>query len=151
MTGCLRPARGVIGAVTWDPGERNAGAGDERVETAASVGRAPEQARPPVLRYQLCNAEVQIRLNLKNSTDMAEPLATPGKKPPRVTRAVSMSLSCMWKTLNGPSEKPTDEPLLLPPRDRPKRTGNHSTSRYSAPPETRGVVVRPNPSLKAWS
>ena len=91
----------------------------------------------------------QIRLSLQEA-DMAKPLATPGKNPPRVIVAKSKE-DCMWKTLNGPSEKPADDPLLLPPRERPQRTGNHSTSRYSTPPERRGVVVMPNPSLKAWS
>ena len=91
----------------------------------------------------------QIRLSLQKA-DMAKPLATPGKNPPRVIAAKSKEV-CMWKTLNGPSAKPADDPLLLPPRERPKRTGNHSTSRYSTPPERRGVVVIPNPSLKAWS
>ena len=90
-----------------------------------------------------------MRFKRKNISEIAVPLAMPGKKPPRVTSAVSISVACTPGSTNGPKAKPIDEPLLRPPNDKPKRIGNQSTNRYSTPPASRGVVATPKPVLKA--
>ena len=114
--------RGMISAVNWG----------RRRKRLCVAWRTAEREKGCTCRGSKCRATArvhavgQIRLSLQKA-DMAKPLATPGKNPPRVIAAKSKEV-CMWKTLNGPSEKPADDPLLLPPRERPKRTGNHSTS-----------------------
>ncbi len=79
------------------------------------------------------------------------PFEMPGKNPPLVTNARSISSSCVCQTLNGPKAMPIEEALLRPPSEIPALDENHCTSRYSAPADSRGVDVIPKPSVNAWS